>query len=183
MDLGVFRRKKETFWAWIVLPILSVVVAYHALNVYCRFVEQRLHQRQAILGILDDVEQRMNVAKDVVCGFAMIGDGGTVAAEDINSRITDLARRHDFTINALQVKDPEKAPKAGAHALLVSVKGEGNILALLQFLNELQNPQRLTVVDSASMYLRTQGDGGSAVYETELTVRCFLDALQGGRDA
>ncbi len=181
MDLGVFRRKKATFWAWLVLPALCVAVAFQAFHVTCLFVEDRLQRRQAVLGILSDVEQRMDVAKDVVLGFAAMG-GGRAAAGNVNSRITELARRHHFVVNSLQVKDSTENSEEGARALEIDLKGEGDILSLMQFMNELQSPQHLTIVDGATIRLKRQTSGVSAVYNSELSVRCFHDALQGGGD-
>ncbi|MBL7075959.1 MAG: hypothetical protein ISS31_00675 [Kiritimatiellae bacterium] len=183
MDLGIFRRRKATFWAWIVLPALTVIVVYNALDVYCTSVEDQLYRRKAMLGIMNDVEERMSVAKDVVCGFAVMGDGHTSAAEDVSMRITELARRHRFTINSLRVKDGVETLKSASPALYIELKGEGDILSLMQFLNELQSPQHLTVIDGALMQLQRQGDKSSVTYKTELDIRCFRDALQGGDDA
>jgi hypothetical protein len=53
----------------------------------------------------------------------------------------------------------------------------------MQFLNELQSPQHLTVIDSASLVLQRRGDGTDASYKTGLDIRCFRDALPGGDDA
>jgi hypothetical protein len=182
MDLGIFRRRKATFWAWIVLPALFVVVAFSSLNVYCTFVEDRLARRKAVLSILNDVEQRMSVAKDVVCGFAVIGNGRTTAAEDVSTRITELAHRHEFMINSLRVKDDAEISKDSAPALHIELKGEGDILSMMQFLNELQSPQHLTVIDGASMHLQRGDKAAMPTYKTDLDVRCFRDALQGGDD-
>jgi hypothetical protein len=182
MDLGVFRRKKATFWAWIVLPALCVVVGYRVMHVYCLYVEDRLERRQAVLGILEDVEQCMSVSKDVVLGFAMMGDRRTPAAEDVSSRISELARRHGFMINSLRVKDARATDEDTSRALEIDLKGEGDVLSLMQFLNELQSPQHLTVIDGASLHLKQRGAGTAARYTTELSVRCFRDALQGGND-
>ncbi len=183
MDLGVFRRKKAAFWAWIVLPALTVVVVYNSLDVTCTYVEDHLHRRQAVLGILSDVEERLGVAKDVVCGFAVMGNGNTTAAEDISTRITELARRHRFTINSLRVQDGSELKKKASPALHIELKGEGGILSLMKFLNELQSPQHLTVIDRASMHLQSRGAKGEASYEMELHIHCFRDALQGDDDA
>jgi len=183
MDLGIFRRKKAIFWAWIVLPALCVVVAYNALNVHCTFVEDELHRREAVLSILSDVEQRMSVAKDVVCGFAVMGNGHTTAAEDISSRITELARRHRFMINSLRVKDASPTDKEASPALYIELSGVGDILSLMQFLNELQSPQHLTVIDSASLQLQRRVADEEARYKGAFDVRCFRDALQGEDDA
>ncbi|MBT3296745.1 MAG: hypothetical protein HN919_22315 [Verrucomicrobia bacterium] len=182
MDLGVFRRKKATFWAWIVLPALCVIVGYQVMHVYCLYVEERLERRQAVLSILDDVEQCMNVSKDVVLGFAMMGDRRTPAAEDVSSRISELARRHDFMVNSLHVNESRETGDESSRALEIDLKGEGDILSLMQFLNELQSPQHLTVIDGASLHLKQRGAGTAASYTTELTVRCVRDALQGGND-
>ena len=182
MDLGVFRRKKATFWAWIVLPALCVIVGYQVIHVYCLYVEEQLERRQAVLGILDDVEHCMSVSKDVVLGFAMMGDSRAPAAENVSSRISELARRHDFMVNSLRVNEPMETGGEQSRALEIDLKGEGDILSLMQFLNELQSPQHLTVIDGASLRLKQRGAGSAATYTTELTVRSVRDALQGGND-
>jgi len=183
MDLGIFIRRKATFWAWIVLPALTVVVVFNSLNVTCTHVEYELHRRKAVLGILNDVEQRMSVAKDIVCGFAVAGNGRTTAAEDISSRISELGHRHQFMINSLRVKDASEINQGSSAALHVELEGEGDILSMMQFLNELQSPQHLTIIDSASMRMQRGADKTEAIYRTELEIRCFRDALQGGDDA
>ncbi|NQU40782.1 MAG: hypothetical protein HQ523_12580 [Lentisphaerae bacterium] len=186
MDLGVFRRRRATFWAWLVLPALCDIVCYSALHVYCRYVEDRLNRREAVLGILEDIEQRMAVAKDVVCGFAMMGDSQALAAADVSSRISELARRHAFTINSLRVKQDIDSVGTTAAApspsLEIELKGEGDLLSLMQFLNELQSPQHLSIVDGASIHLGRRRAEAAPKYEVELTVRCFRDALQGEDD-
>ena len=180
MDLGVFRRKRATFWAWIVLPALLVVVSYCALHVYCRYAENQIDRREAVLGILGDVEHRLNVAKDVVCGFAMLGDVQTPVAADVSSRISELAARHAFTLNSLQVNQSDDDKTSASRSLEIELKGVGDMLALMQFLNELQSPQHLTVVEGAAMRLQRQQSEDAPRYEVELTVRCCRDALQGG---
>lgn len=183
MDLGIFRRRKATFWAWVVLPALAVTVLFNSLNVYCTFVEDRLQRRKAVLGILNDVEERMSVAKDVVCGFAVIGNGSSTAAEDVSTRIAELARRHHFMINSLRVKSANEVKQESVPALHIGLKGEGDILSLMQFLNELQSPQHLTVINSGLIQLQRRGDNSEATYKAELDIRCFRDALGGGDDA
>ena len=64
--------------------------------------------------------------------------------------------------------------------LIIALQGEGDVVAVMQFLNELQSPQYLTLLDEATMQLKS-GSGGGALYKLDLNIRCFSDTL-GGRD-
>lgn len=183
MDLGIFRRNKSTFWAWIVLPALAVVVAYSVSNVYCASVEDRLYRRKAVLGILNDVEAHMKIAKDVVCAFAVMGGGQATAAEDVSTRMSELARRRGFRIDSLQVKDlvnTVTTDEETSQALTIEMQGEGDMLALMQFMNDLHSPQHLTVVDSALLKLQRRGSKTETHYMAELMVRCLRGTCEEG---
>ena len=183
MDLGQFRRSRTAFWGWIVMPLVLVAVVYYLLHVYCTSVETGLQRRRAVLGILPDLQRRVTLASDVVRGFAMVGGGQ--AADMLSSQINDTARRFGFIINSLRIDKVEPKPAAGkknkpaaalpprtsrASQFTIDIAGEGDLLALIRFLGQLQRPQSLMRAEKATLRLsRLQAE---PVYDVELTLRC-----------
>ncbi len=180
MDLGVFVKRKATFWAWLLLPLLAMLVLYHALNVHCTLVEERLARRRMVLGLVPQIQGRLGVARDVVQGFAMQGKDRASMVGDAGTRTGEIARRNGVTINSLRVDEPDPLKQPNSKMISVELKGEGSLLSLLSFLNELHSPLHLSLVQSGTLQLSS--GVGDVIYETELTVRCFQESSGGGPD-
>lgn len=181
MDLGVFLRRKTTFWAWLVLPLAGLLVVYHTLDVYCELAEERLERRRAVLGMMPEIEGCLTLAKDVVCGFSVLGGSRGAAIADAGTRTGELARRHGVVINSISVKETAGAKTVASNAVDVEIKSDSSLLALLNFLNELHSPRHLALVRGGTMHLADVD--GEPRYEAELIIRCFRDVLEGGPDA
>ena len=181
MDLGLFRRGKLAVWAWVILPALLTAVVLCALEVVCNYVEQNVAQQGTLARIWPALDRRLTVAADVIAGFAVLPSGEADMMEALGSRLNAAAQRHNFAIDSLRIDKDESAAKDKGRVLIMAVRGEGPLDAVMKFVGEVQAPQSLVAVASAK--LKAQQLTPHLLYEGEFVFKCHdvARALAPGR--
>lgn len=175
MDLGMFRRSRTAFTGWIILPLVLVCVAFYLVHVYCSAVEQGLKRRRDFLDVLPDMQRRLTVSEDIVNGFALTGQGNGEAIDVLGAQVHSMARRHDFVINSLRIDKLADQSTEEILVLEIAIKGEGVLLELIRFLNDLQRPQTLALLEECR--LQVSKVSADPVYDVEMTLRCHCIAM------
>jgi hypothetical protein len=184
MDLGLFRRSKTAFWAWVILPGALVAVVLYVVHVYCSYVDEVLQRRLAFDKLLPDLTHRVAMARDVMAGCSLMPKGESLAAEALSAKLNDAAQRCGFVINSVRVdkvepegktklsllKKPAKTVTA-LPALQVTVQGEGLLAAIVKLVAEVQGPQTLVTVESAKV--RAKRLIPEPMYEGEFVFVCY----------
>jgi len=195
MDLGLFRRTRVQFAAWLAGPIVVIAASYYALHAYCEHVERTLTDRRTLTEVVPEMQIQLKAAKETLRHFETTPASRNDATELVRARISRHAQEAGLVINSLSVMQPDelfaKKPelarnrKAGAAKpagiedrtpfLAVSVTGEGTLPAVLRFMDQAMGPQSLVVPETA--VLETTHNEAEPQYTAEFLLRCYLVSL------
>ena len=203
MDLGLFKRSRTAFWLWIAVPIVTVAVVFSALEVHVRRVEEDLAYRRSTMKALPEIEKRVRDAGEMVRRFSAAPEGKADAPEWVRRRINRFAEQSGLTINSLSIESGQAVIPAASSAaaskpaavrdrgpagaspvaadglkvpyLDVAVGGDGKLFSIVRFLADVQSPESLIAVKSAS--LRMARGGSDPAYGGEFVLRCYLVSM------
>jgi hypothetical protein len=171
MDLGLFRRDKTVVWAWVVIPALATGVSLYALSVFGNAIDQQIEGRRALAGIAPQINARLAMAKDVLIGYGIAPPGkASELTELLGARLNEAAQRHNFAIDSSRIDEVEPSGKGKDRVFRLSVRGEGPLQAVMQFIDDLQSPQSLVAVESVRLKVRQLAP--ELVYDAELALQC-----------
>ena len=195
MDLGLFRRSRAQFWAWIGGPILVIVVATYALQSYSGRVERALTERRSLTEVIPEMQIQLGAAKETLQRFALVPPTRSDATERVRARMNRCAEQSGFIVNALNVEQPDAtaprkptgvrgrkpapakaaAPDDTTPFLEVTVNGEGALPAVLRFMDEALGSTSLVTAESAA--LKMTRNVPEPFYTAQLVLRCYLVSL------
>lgn len=150
MDLGVFRRNRMIFLAWILCPLLLITAVHVATVVYRGRAGQAMEDRKQALALVPGLQQRLRVADETLDGFVVEMKEGQGAAEYVGDLVSRAAQESGFVVNALTVDSDRVRERPSGVAVDVTIKGESPYRAVLRFVNELQRPEHLVTLRDAS---------------------------------
>jgi hypothetical protein len=182
MDLGVFTRSRLRFGAWIATPIVLIAGLAVSLRGYAGYVDQAFGQRRDVMRLLPQMESRLRAAQAVASRFAVAVHSGSDPADVVQTRLSRMAQQSGFVVNSLVVQrgDARQSPagkaRPGAAAkapyLTVTVSGEATLAGVIRFLSEVQHPDALVVVESASV--KTIGLVTEPLYSGDFVFRHYV---------
>jgi len=165
MDLGLFRRRRVVFWLWIVGPLLAAVVVHYSVFLYCGRMSAMLQERQALASILPGLQESLSASQAAIDTFPSVRATATDARAALTTRVSELSTKHGFVANSLRISSlTESGP---VQKLEVTIEGEGRLLSIMKFVNDLQTPESLMSLVGAS--LRINAFFPIPVYNCELT--------------
>ncbi len=141
MDLGLFRRKKTMFWLWIVLPLVAIAGIHYSVSTYCRHLAEEVQTRRALALRLPDLDSALSLSKLEIGKFSQISGTAAEVQASINTRISAVSAECGLIVNSLRITS--ESTKDSLQRLEVSMDGEGQLLAVMKFMNKLQRPELL----------------------------------------
>lgn len=141
MDLGLFRRRRSVFWLWVICPLVAAAGIHYAVFFYCRHMAEMLQEQGAMAALLPDMVDSLETADDAVNSFPAIRATAADARSALTTRISELSLQHDFLANNVRIKSlTESGP---IQKLEVTIEGEGRLVSIMKFVNDLQTPESL----------------------------------------
>jgi hypothetical protein len=154
MDAGVFSNRRAVLWAWILAPLLLLTALHVGVGAVTRRLDRAVARRRLALRQFPELEARNArvVALERQSGLAA-APSGTVS-DLLGLRLNEAAQRHGFRVNARRLERLAGPQLAGARSgLRAAVEGEGSLLVLAQYLDDLQRPENLIVLQKAVIRL------------------------------
>jgi hypothetical protein len=164
MDLGLFRRRRIGFWLWIVCPLLAAASIHFSVFLYCQRMAGMLQEQKAMAALLPDMAGALDNANSIVDEFPAIRATAAEARSALTTRISELSLQHNFLANNVRIKSLTAA--GPVQKLEVSIEGEGQMLAIMKFVNDLQTPESLMALVRAN--IRVNAFFPTPVYNWEL---------------
>ncbi|MBU0676589.1 MAG: hypothetical protein KJ626_00600 [Verrucomicrobia bacterium] len=149
MDLGIFRRSKRVLAAWLVLPVLVIVVLHFSVKFYCWSAGRELRNRSQVVQVLPKVKRSLELARETISAYRLDPESRAEPSEELRLQLNEAAAASGFTVNTLSIEEADKSVSIGERALLVTVKGEGNQAALTTFLGRLEQSHSLLELQNA----------------------------------
>jgi len=171
MDLGVFKRSRVDFLAWILCPVLLIAALHFGTRSYCKHVNASVAWRRAFVDEMPDLDKRLSAAKASVDRFVEATQAHAESLETLSERLSALADGCGFSINEVAVNEWEGATSVDAGIVEVELEGEGRWLDIAQFMDLVQGPEGLVTIEMGRLRLVQQGR--QARYKCELKLRFY----------
>lgn len=141
MDLGLFRRKKTVFWVWIVLPLLVNVAVHYSVKTYCQHTAKQIQKRSALDLYLPDVDSALTLSKAEIDKFSQVRGTASEVQSAVNTRISDVSAECGLMVKNLRITSESSSDPL--KTLKVKMEGEGQLLAIMKFMNKLKKQELL----------------------------------------
>jgi len=110
---------------------------------------EMLQEQGAMAALLPDMAQSLETADTAIDGFPAIRATAADARSALTTRISELSQQHNFLANNVRIKSlKESGP---IQRLEVTIEGEGRLLSIMKFVNDLQTPESLMSLVRASV--------------------------------
>lgn len=175
MDVAIFMSSKRRMWAWLTVPVALTMAVHISVRAYVAQATRALRQRSEMAMELPQMEARLKAVQAALEKFALPRRENLDTAELLKSRVTETARRSGFSINSLSVEQPadvSTSARGSIPYMTMRIAGESPLAGVVRLVNEMQTTGGLVTVDIAS--LKMMGLVTSPLYNTELTLRCYL---------
>lgn len=154
MDMGFFKRSSVSLSLWIVLPVALVLVVTYGVELYSSSVSHTLRYRNQLLEVLPEADYHLGAAQRIVKGFAPAGaTTPDDAVADLSSFINQTADTADFSIETLEMKPTKVQVPDGIQVVAITIRGNGYLENVMQFVYDIQTRENLLLVDYASVRL------------------------------
>jgi hypothetical protein len=175
MDLGLFRRRRFVFWMWVICPLVLAVVIHYSVYFYSQRMAGMLQEQRAMAGLLPELSGALALSRSVTDTFPHVRATAAEARASLTTRISELSNQHGFLANNVRISS---LPAEGAmHRLEVTIDGEGRLLSIMKFVNDLQTTDSL--MDIVGTRLRVNAFFPIPVYQCELEFEAsFAPAMQ-----
>jgi hypothetical protein len=142
MDLGLFKRRRSVFWLWIVVPLILAISVHYTVFLYSQHTAKTLQERRTMARLLPDLVDVLALSESSLEAFPSIRATAPQARSALNTRVSELSAKHNFTANSVRINS---LPPAGpVQHLEVAIEGEAGLLSIMQFVNDLQSPESLS---------------------------------------
>jgi hypothetical protein len=158
MDFGFFKRNTVSLSLWTLVPVALILLVTFSVELYSASVSHTLRYRNQLLQVLPEADYHLSEAQRIVKGFAPAG-GSSVddAVADLTSFINQTADSADFSIETMERK-PTKVPVPdGIKVVAITIRGNGHLENVMQFVYDIQTRENLLLVDYASVRLEDFG--------------------------
>lgn len=172
MDVGIFTRGRFIFWCWILLPALLVGGAQCAVYLYGRLTAEALENRRTSMAVVPELKRKVAAVDLLMKRLAPGRSGEMPTIEVLSTRVNDCAQRFGFSLNLLVFHPPKVESGDTLPAVKVEVEGEGALVPLLSWLDEMQRPEHLLILDTASVRLVQAAP--APVYGVKLLFRFYV---------
>lgn len=167
MDLGLFFTTKRRLLYWIFLPVLGLVVFYLIFFNSLDSQKKALREREAFIELAPIMEQKVLMVEDMISNYkGASADTGVI--EMLNLRMGKIAQTSNFSINSLAVEKGEAKSGIDLGVYKITLKGQGSLLSVIDFLKEVNLPRMLLAVESCNVSLDMSGK--EPLYEAELVI-------------
>ena len=157
MDVGIFIRSRSRLQFWLLTPPLLLLFIALAGGWYVNRIEGQLEWRRGFLEVAPELRAAAGNARDTIRENFLVFRNNEEAREQLNGIVVDRARAVGFTINSMSID--ESPPNSGT--LRIVIHGDGSLVSVLEFANEVQRPEYLLTLDSCMLqYLRRQAGAG-----------------------
>jgi hypothetical protein len=154
MDLGIYKRSRLLFWAWILTPLAAIAGLYLSVRLFSNTIHRTLDRHHAFVKLLPDLDSQITRAKTLLEQFEVTLDDNTATLDALHSALQEVAARTGFVIDAVSVKPAGAEEHIGAiTASTISIKGQGSLYATMSFCHRIQSDHRLLVMDTAELKL------------------------------
>ena len=170
MDLGLFRKSRTRFCLWVVGPLVAIALVLLSWLLYYNLVSDALRKRELLTDVVPEMIKKERVAEETVTRFTFNRQPGMGLAEAVQSLVNQTAQDAGAIINSLSSSEKKLRGGAGAAPLEVSIKAEGTLASMVEFINELQESRGLIAVELIE--LRRQRVAEDSLYECEMTLVC-----------
>lgn len=141
MDLGLFMRNRLGLRVWAVTPISLLIVSAVTVGTYCHQLETQRQQRAVALQLVPELEAQIHALREVGATFAVSTQDWSQAESGVRSQVNAAAQRASFAINSLGLEQKATLDGVQSPGIEVLVEGEGDLVAVVSFFNELQQPE------------------------------------------
>jgi hypothetical protein len=163
IDLGIYRPGGTRVWCGIVIPVTLIALAYTAVSYHCRRVDVVLAERTATARSIPALSDAAQLAEDALAAFASEADNVEADMEQFEKALDATAKRVSFALEELTVS---RKPSGVGYRLEASVKGQGSLAAVTEFINLLTGVSSLMTTDRVALGMRRVER--ETVYEAEL---------------
>lgn len=179
MDLGLFRRRRSVFWLWVICPLVAAGGIHFSVYLYCGRMAEMLQEQGAMAALVPDMADSLETADTAISSFPAIRATAADARSALTTRISELSLEHDFLANNVRIKSlTESGP---VQKLEVTIEGEGRLLSIMKFVNDLQTPESLMSLVRSS--IRINAFFPVPVYSCELGFEVgFAPSMQKRED-
>lgn len=153
MDVGIFTRGRFLFWCWILVPMLLVIGAQCAVCLYSRLATEALAARRISVAVVPELKREVAAVDLLLKRFAPGRSGEMPTIEVLSTRVNDCAQRHGFIIDQLLFQPPKLESGDTMPTVKVEIEGQGALVPLLSWLDEMQRPEHLLILDTACVRL------------------------------
>lgn len=153
MDLGLFRRRQSVFWLWVVCPLIAAAGIHYAVFLYCRHMAEMLQQQGAMALLLPDMVGALATAEDAINRFPAIRATAADARSALTTQISELSLQHNFLANNIRIKSLQES--GPVQKLEIVIEGEGRLLSIMKFVNDLQTLESLMSLVRANVRINT----------------------------
>jgi hypothetical protein len=180
MDLGLFKRRRSIVWLLIVCPLMAAAGIHYTVFLYSQHTAKALQERRAMATLLPDLVDALALSESFLESFPALHATAAGARSALTTRVSELSAKHNFTANRVRINS--LTTSGPVHQLEVSIEGEGSLLSIMKFVNELQAPESLSSL--LSFTIRITAFSPVPVYNCELGFKVgFVPSLHAGASA
>ena len=171
VDLGFFKRSRVDFWAWLVGPILLATVIHVSARVHHGNVDASLEWKKTFVRTVPGIEGKLDQANRVIDNFESHPVTTPSARELLGESIDAIARNCEFVVESLSIDRGITKEADHVAVLEVEVRGEGQLLNMTKFMDQLQEVDDL--MDVASARIRVKNFAAGPLYYGEFVLRYY----------
>lgn len=176
MDFGFFKRGTVSLSLWILVPVALILIITFSVELFSAGVSHTLSYRNQLLEVLPEADYHLSEAQRVLKGFASAGGGDADnAVADLSSFINQTADSADFSIETLEWSSPKVPTPEGITVVGITIRGNGHLENVMQFMYDIQTRENLLLVDHASV--RLQGFGLRPAYVGDLVFHYYVVSI------
>lgn len=192
MDLGIFRRSRAVFGAWILVPLLAITAVDIGTAGFCFSVKRKLVESRAALRTIDKLTASRARAEQALEEAAKSETGIPTAEEEVSGWIDRIAPLSDFKIETLSVNRSQdslnKVPSAvsrrrrrtgesavekkGLAFIRVTLKGKGSYRSIASFIRDLE--AECAMIHVSELSIQREGSTLESPCVCELTFNIYL---------
>ena len=156
MDAGRFRRCRSQFVAWILTPVVLMLVCYHGVSAYCRYVETALGEQADLTRMLPLMEQSLAQATATMRDLTQGEDLPLDLSECVVMHLNEAADASKVDIMSLRhVEEKRPTRTKGLEKVGIAVKQEGTLSQVVHCLHHLRQNEPMVTPSSVVLRLST----------------------------
>ena len=138
MDSAIFIRKHSVFIAWLIVPLVLIILTYYSTALFTTQQNTLLSQCQMLQKIIPKMTAAAISFNEETSPYALLPDKNT-SIEDINIALfNDVAEQTGFSITSINLAQKTGEELPGIVQIEVNINGEGSSRELIAFIKEVK---------------------------------------------